>query len=118
MVYLGGDELVSENKLINMFTTLLSDNLDKEKKKLEEDFELPMTIEFEQEVEEMCNLSAYVEEKGIQKGRREGEFNIIFLYNWLKEYGRETDAEAIMKPVNKTLREDLYAEYNKAQKDV
>lgn len=122
MIYLGGDELVSENKLINMLTTLLSDNLDKEKKKLEEDFELPMTIEFEQEVEEMCNLSAYVEEKGIQKGRcegrREGEFNIIFLYNWLKENGRETDAEAIMKPENKTLRADLYAEYNKAQKDV
>lgn len=123
MINLGGDELVSENKLINMLTTLLSDNLDKEKKKkkLEEDFELPMTMELEQEVEEMCNLSDYVEEKGIRKGmiegEKKGELNIIILYNWLKESGRDTDAEAIMKAENETLREGLYAEYNKSKKN-
>lgn len=45
MIYLGGDELVSEHKLVNMLTTLLSDTLDKEqkKKKLEQEFGIPMT---------------------------------------------------------------------------
>lgn len=44
---------------------LLSAQLDKEKKKrkLEEDFELPMTVEFEQKVEEMCNLSGLCRRK-------------------------------------------------------
>lgn len=117
MINMGGDGLVSENRLINMLTTLLSDNLDKEKKKkkLEEDF--AMTMELEQEVEEMCNLSDYVEEKGIRKGEKKGELNIIILYNWLKESGRDTDAEAIMKAENETLREGLYAEYHKSKKN-
>ena len=115
MINLGGDELVSENKLVNMLTTLLSSSLDKEKKKkkLQEEFEIPMSIEFEQEVEDMCNLSGYVEEKG----RAEGELNIIALYNWLKENGRDGDAEAVMKPENEDLRSALYKEYDEVKKD-
>ena len=129
MINLGGDELISENRLVNMLTTLLSSELDKEKKKkkLQEEFEIPMSVEFEQEVEEMCNLSSYVEEKGRAEGReegrvegreegkKEGELNIIILYNWLKESGREADAEAVMKPENEELRSALYIEYDKVK---
>lgn len=123
MIYLGGDELVSENKLVNMLTTLLSSSIDKEKKKkkLQEEFEIPMSIAFKQEVEDMCNLSGYVEEKALLKGKIEGkiegEFNIIILYNWLRESGRDTEAEAVMKPENKELRSALYAEYDRIKKE-
>ena len=115
MINLGGDEMVSEHKLVNLLTTLLSSSMDKEKKKkkLQEEFEIPMSIEFEQEVEDMCNLSGYVEEKG----RAEGELNIIVLYNWLRESGRDADAEAVMKPENVELRSVLYKEYDAVKKD-
>ena len=58
MIHLGGDEMVSEHKLVNMLTTLLSSSLDKEKKKkkLQEEFELPMSVEFEKEVIDMFPL--------------------------------------------------------------
>lgn len=75
-----------------------------------------MSIEFEQEVEDMCNLSGYVEEKGRFEGRIEGERNIIILYNWLKGSGRDSDAEAVMKPENEELRFELYKEYDAIQK--
>lgn len=50
----------------------------------------------------MCNLSGYVEEKG--------ELRIMQLYNWLRDNDRNTDAEAVMKPENKELRQKLYEE--------
>ena len=101
-----------------LLTSLLSSELDKgkKKKKLQEEFEIPMSVEFEQEVEEMCNLSSYVEEKGREEGKKEGELNIIILYNWLKESGREADAEAVMKPENEELRSALCIEYDKVKK--
>ena len=112
-------QMVSEHRLVNMLTTLLSSSLDKEKKKkkLQEEFELPMSVEFEQEVEDMCNLSGYVEEKGRSEGRAEGELNIIVLYNWLRESGRNADAEAVMIPENVELRSVLYKEYDAVNKD-
>ena len=80
-----------------------------------------MSIEFEQEVEDMCNLSGYVEEKGRSEGRAEGraegELSIIVLYNWLRESGRDADAEAVMKPENVELRSILYKEYDAIKKD-
>ena len=117
MIHLGGDELVSENRLVNMLTTLLSSSIDKEKKKkkLQEEFEIPMSIAFKQEVEDMCNLSGYVEEKGKAEGRAEGEMNIMILYNWLRENARDTQAEAVMKPENEELRSTLYKEYDEVK---
>lgn len=125
MIHLGGDELVSENRLVNMLTTLLSSSIDKEKKKkkLQEEFEIPMSIAFKQEVEDMCNLSGYVEEKGRAKGKAEGivegilegEMNIMILYNWLRENARDTEAEAVMKPENEELRSTLYKEYDEVK---
>lgn len=119
MINLGGNELVSENRLVNMLTTLLSSSMDKEKKKkkLQEEFEISMSIEFKQEVEDMCNLSGYVEEKGRAEGRAEGELNIMILYNWLKENGRDTEAEEVMKPENEELRSVLYKEYDEVRKE-
>ena len=74
-----------------------------------------MSIEFKQEVEDMCNLSGYVEEKGRAEGRAEGELNIMVLYNWLRENERDTEAEAVMKPENEELRSALYKEYDEVK---
>lgn len=73
MINMGKKGTKSENKLIDMLATLLSEELGKEnkKRKLEDEFALPMTTEFEQEVDTMCNLSDYVEEKGREEGRSE-----------------------------------------------
>lgn len=43
-------------------------NAREKKEILEKDFDIPMTEKLEGEVEQMCNLSDGVEQKGIQKG--------------------------------------------------
>ena len=70
MIHLGGDEIKSDNELVNMLTTLLSSRIDLQEKKqqLQETYQIPMEQELEREVNEMCNLSDYVEEKGVKKG--------------------------------------------------
>lgn len=112
----------SEHKLVNMLTTLLSKSIKKEqkKKKLKEEFAIPMVVEFEKEIDEMCNLSDYIEEKsraeGRREGRAEGEQRMIFLYNWLAENDRKDEFDEAMKPENETLRSKLYEEYSRAKK--
>lgn len=53
---------------------LFSDEIQVEEKKwiLEKEFKMPMTEELEGEVEEMCNLSKGVWEKGIEQGIERG----------------------------------------------
>ena len=43
------------------------------KQKLQEEFQLPMTVEIDQEVSDMCNLSLGLWEEAVTKGRLEGE---------------------------------------------
>lgn len=58
----------SKNTLISMLSTLLSDNINPDEKKmiLENDYGIPMSVELEGEVNSMCNLSDAVEERGIE----------------------------------------------------
>lgn len=58
-----------------------------------------------------------IEEKVIEKEMTEGKLNIIVLYNWLRESGRDSDAESVMKPENENLRLALYQEYKEANKN-
>lgn len=80
----------------------------KEEKKqlLQDKYKIPMTIEYKQEVDDMCNLSEYVEQKG--------EENIIKLFSWLQHAGRFNEANEIMKLENKNLRLSLWTEYEKS----
>ena len=51
-------EECSQNQLIGMLDTLLSKmDVKSKKQKLQEEFQLPMTVEIDQEVSDMCNLS-------------------------------------------------------------
>ncbi len=73
-INLSAKTLKSGNKLIAMLSTLLSDTLEiKEKKKrLEEEYNIPMTEELEKGAAAMCNLSEAIEERGIKKGIEQG----------------------------------------------
>ena len=54
-------------------TLLLKNQTAREKERiLQEEFAIPMTQKMEEEVEEMCNLSQGIENRGIRKGRELG----------------------------------------------
>ena len=42
------------------------------KQRLQEEFQLPMTVEIDQEVSDMCNLSLGLWEEAVTKGKLEG----------------------------------------------
>ena len=63
----------SKNTLISMLSTLLSADIkpDEKKQVLENEYGIAMSVELEEEVNSMCNLSEAIEEQGIEKGRLE-----------------------------------------------
>lgn len=69
MICLGTEEDTTEHELLRLLDVLLSsDKKAKEKKEiLESEFNIPMTEKMEEEVEQMCNLSDGVENKGKMK---------------------------------------------------
>ena len=62
-----------DNDLIRLLSVLLSTEkrADEKKRILETEFNISMTKEINEEVNEMCDYSNYVEKKGIEKGRNE-----------------------------------------------
>ena len=63
----------SHNQLIGMLDTLLSKmDVKSKKQKLQEEFQLPMTVEIDQEVSDMCNLGLGLWEEAVTKGKLEG----------------------------------------------
>jgi len=72
MICLGKKE--TKHDLLRLLNTLLSADIDGETKKrrLQMEFHIPMTQQLESEVETMCNLSDYVEQRGVEKGIQQG----------------------------------------------
>ena len=70
-----------------------------------------MTIEFEQEVDEMCNLSEYVEERGIKIGEMRGieKAKIALVRNRLTDYSDEILAD--LYELDLKVVQDLRREY-------
>ena len=64
----------SKNTLISMLSTLLSADIkpDEKKQVLENEYGIAMSVELEEEVNSMCNLSEAIEEQGIEKGIEKG----------------------------------------------
>ena len=74
VVHLSGNPECSQNQLIGMLDTLLGKMDAKAKKqKLQEDFQLPMTMEIDREVNDMCNLSLGLWEEAMNEGQILGE---------------------------------------------
>lgn len=74
------EKMESEDTFLNFMNAILSPTKPYEEKKriLTERYHVPMDSEFGKELKIMCNLSDYVEEIGIKKGREEGKTEIIF----------------------------------------
>ena len=78
LVFLGDTQDENYKGVLKLLNTLLStDTSVREKKQiLQDDFHIQMTRQLEREVTEMCNLSKGVEQKGIEKGRKESMLEI------------------------------------------
>ena len=74
VIKLGKDSLDPRNPLIGLLSTIFSETLSPEMKKriLEERYGIAMTKELESEVNEMCNLSTAILNKGLRTGLEEG----------------------------------------------
>lgn len=68
-----------DNTLLNMLDILLSSEISADEKKylLENRFQIPMTQNIETEVEDMCNLSEHILDKGYKKGIQQGIQQIL-----------------------------------------
>src|SRR5574344_807516 len=74
MIYTAKDFMNLQNDVIKMLSVLLSRNLDAKERMniLEDSFDIAMTEEVKQEVDEMCNLSAGLRADGRAKGEAMG----------------------------------------------
>ena len=75
MVCLGRPEdVIQGTELHRLLTTVLSDKLTSQEKleTMKADYNIVTTVELEGGLATMCNLSDYIEEKGIQKGIEQG----------------------------------------------
>lgn len=70
IVNLGDADRESDLEILDLLNTLFSFSLSSEtkKKRLQEDFDIAMTEEFESEVQDMCNLGKALVEQGIEQG--------------------------------------------------
>ena len=75
MIYTADDFMGLQNDVIKMLSVLLSRNLDAKERMniLEDSFDIAMTEEVKQEVDEMCNLSQGVRADGRAEGEAMGK---------------------------------------------
>ena len=75
MIYTAKDFMNLQDDVIKMLSVLLSRNLDAQERMniLEKDFNIAMTEEVKQEVDEMCNLRKGIREDGRAEGEAIGE---------------------------------------------
>lgn len=88
LVHLNNEAGKSSNELIRMMDILLSNMAVHEKKfLLETEFSIPMSVELNKEMIDMCNLSAGVEARGIVIGEARGieKTRIEMITNMIKE---------------------------------
>lgn len=103
MICLGKPE-ENRDSVLTLLDVLLSSDIEPQKKKdiLEQEFDIPMTEALERKVDDMCNLSKGVEEKGFEKAELQ---NIKSIMQNLK-----LTAEQAMEALNIAM--DKRAKYN------
>lgn len=108
---LGDTERESSLKILNLLNVLFSANTPPEEKKrrLDKDFHIAMTAEFESEVQNMCNLSQALVDHGLQQGVQRGEDLFAELVQKLFSLGRIDDVKRVAedKEYRRTLMEEL-----------
>ena len=86
---LGDADKSSDLEILDLLNVLFSATTTPEEKKqrLNDEFEIAMTVEFESEVQEMCNLSEALVKLGIEQGKELGrkERNISMAQMMIQE---------------------------------
>ena len=78
LIHLSGNPNQSQNQLIEMLDTLLGKmDAESKKNKLQNKFQIPMTVQINQEVAKMCNLSENIWETGWKDGIEEGKMSTL-----------------------------------------
>ena len=73
IIGLGADSKNMDGVVGLLGTLLLDNDIKNKKSRLNDSFGIPMTETFDKEAFDMCNLSSYFVNRGIQKGRQEGK---------------------------------------------
>ena len=114
MIGLNGQAGCGEG-FIGMLNTLFSTQLDVRQKKaiLQERYGMRMDDGLGSEVEQMCNLSGYVEEcgirKGLERGTRKGETRLAKLISLLLQKGDYDGVRLVTE--DEAARKRFYREY-------
>ena len=91
MICLGSPDEAESDGILRLLSVLLSNETEENEKKriLQDEFALPITETLERSLDDMCNLSLGVEEKGRAKGRAEGrmEATIALIQNLMNSMG-------------------------------
>ncbi len=121
---LGDTDEKCEKEILNLLNLLFSSSVppEEKKKRLDRDFKIAMTEEFESEVGKMCNLSDAIEElaiqrgmekgmeKGMQQGMQQGEELFAKLIQKLFALGRTEDVKRVAE--DKEYRRILMEEFS------
>ena len=109
------DKLQAEKKGLHcLLNTLLSPDMPVEEKKriLEEEFQMKLENELEKAVNEMCNLSEAIEERGISKGINKGISRVVsVLVKTCKEFGMSKEMTSKKVKVELSLSQKKAAAY-------
>lgn len=97
IVNLGDADKKSNLEILNLLNVLFSAFISPEekKKRLNNDFNIAMTAEFEREVRDMCNLSKALVDQGVQQGIQQGEDLLAQLIQKLFALGRIDDVKRV-----------------------
>ena len=114
IVCLGRTENANKGtELHKLLTTVLSEKLSPEKKieVMKNEYNIVTTVEMEGGLAKMCNLSDYIEEKGIQRGIEQGIFRTLFTLVQKSRLTLEEAAQEAGRSVNEF--EILYNQFVK-----
>ncbi|MFR9000429.1 MAG: hypothetical protein ACLVIY_08550 [Anaerobutyricum soehngenii] len=89
---LGDADKSSDLEILDLLNVLFSATITPEEKKqrLNDEFEIAMTVEFESEVQEMCNLSEALVELGIRTRDRIRKRGKKYIYGTDDDTGKRT----------------------------
>lgn len=112
MICLGQKKYSELTGLLSLLNLVLLDNyLDsrEKRKRLSTEFNVEITPKLAKGVADMCNLSAGIEKKGIEKGRAEGENRLSRLISHLLKLGKTDEIRAAAD--SEQMRNELYKKY-------
>ncbi len=87
MICLGKNQETSGNRLLDLLNILFASDMNKNEKKeiMQRDFQIPMSKQIEGRLDDVCNLSKGVWEKGLEKGILSSIHSLMESMGWSAE---------------------------------